>query len=315
MPDEPLAPTQGRGGGSDRWDRSPLPYRIDPLTGEVTYIVAKRQGRPNLPPDGCPFCPGGLEAPDPYDVRWFSNRWPAIPDGRCEVVLYTPDHEATFSSLGVDGAARVIDLWAERSAALGARPDVGYVLVFENRGPEVGATIAHPHGQIYAFDVVPPEPATELDRPAAPALGPGAEGVDAERLVIRRGSWRAWVPWAAGWPYEVLAAPDRPVPDLPSLDHASRVDLAGCLVDVLGRLDALFGAPMPYMLWIHQRPFDGAPWPEAWLHIHIAALWRSPGTPRFVAAGELGSRVYFNPVDPVEAAAALRAAPRDQAGR
>lgn len=282
------------------------PYRVDPLSGDVAFVVAKRQGRPNLPASGCPFCPGGLEAPEPYDVRWFPNRWPAIGDGRCEVVLYTPHHEASFASLRPAEARRVVDLWAERTAALGARPDVSYVLVFENRGPEVGATIAHPHGQIYGFESVPPRALLELDRDAADldtALGPGAAG---DRLVTRTGSWRAWVPWAASWPYELVVAPDEPHPDLPSLDDPARDDLAGVLVDALGRLDRLFGEPMPYMLWFHQRPTDGSVWPGARLHAHIAPINRAAHTPRFVAAGELGSEVFFNPVEPAEAASQLR---------
>ena len=97
-------------------------------------------------------------------MRWLVNRWPALPDDRCEVILYTPEHEATFWSLGAKRARRVIDLWAERTAVLGARPNVDYVLVFENRGAEVGATIPHPHGQIYAFDSVPEQPRKELER-------------------------------------------------------------------------------------------------------------------------------------------------------
>ena len=94
--------------------------RRDELTGILTYVVDSRQTRPNLPSATCPFCPGGLEAPEPYDVRWFANRWPAMPGDRCEVVLYTPEHDATFWSLGTAGARRVIDLWAERTAALEA---------------------------------------------------------------------------------------------------------------------------------------------------------------------------------------------------
>jgi UDPglucose--hexose-1-phosphate uridylyltransferase len=281
-------------------------YRVDPLTGDVAYVVAARQDRPNLPWTGCPFCPGGIEAPEPYDVRWFPNRWPAIPDGRCEVVLYTPEHDASFASLGADGARRVVDLWAERTAALGARPDVDYVLVFENRGPEVGATIAHPHGQIYGFEAVPPRARAELERPSTEieeGLGTEAPG---DRLVCQVGSWRAWVPWAASWPYEVVLVPERRVPDLPSLDGAGRDDLAGALIDILGRLDRLFDEPMPYMLWFHQRPTDGGDWPAAWLHAHVAPLHRAHGTQRFVAAGELGSAVFFNPIDPVVAAATLR---------
>ena len=115
--------------------------RRDPTTGTIVHVVGSRQGRPNLPSSGCPFCVGGLEAPEPYDVHHFPNRWPAMDGDRCEVVLYTPDHDATFWSLGVDGARRVVDRWTERTVALGARDDVDFVLVFENRGAEVGATI------------------------------------------------------------------------------------------------------------------------------------------------------------------------------
>lgn len=273
--------------------------RRDELTGTLTYVVDSRQTRPNLPSATCPFCPGGLEAPEPYDVSWFANRWPAMPGDRCEVVLYTPEHDATFWSLGTAGARKVIDLWAERSQALGARADVDYVLVFENRGAEVGATIEHPHGQIYAFDFVPEAPLRELER--ATQLGePG------NRFVARVDDWQAWVPEAPIFPYAVRLAPDEPVPDLPSLDAAGRDALAGLLVDVLERLDRLFDAETPYMLWIHQRPFDGGAWPGAQLHVEIVSPWRAAGVTRYVAAGELGSGVYFNPVAPETAAQALR---------
>jgi len=296
------------GAGGDRYGHGPMtpssPDRVDPLTGDVTHIVARRQGRPNLPSAGCPFCPGGIEAPEPYDVRWFPNRWPALDGDRAEVVLYTSDHDASFASLGAAGARKVVDLWAERTAVLGGRDDVDYVLVFENRGPEVGATIAHPHGQIYGYDAVPPRARLELDRgDASASLGPDAPG---DRLVSRDGAWRAWVPWAASWPYELVVAPEHPAPDLPSLDDRGRDELSAVLVDALGRLDRLFDEPMPYMLWFHQRPTDGGDWPAAWLHAHVVPINRSAGTPRFVAAAELGGQVYFNPVDPDDAARALR---------
>jgi UDPglucose--hexose-1-phosphate uridylyltransferase len=278
-------------------------YRVDPLTGDLVYVVATRQSRPNLPSRGCPFCPGGLEAPDAYDVHWFENRWPALPDQRCEIVLYTPKHEAAFWQLSPTEARRVVDLWADRTATLARRDDVDYVLVFENRGPEVGATIAHPHGQIYAFDHVPPGPRAELDRSDAGAFDSTAWD---ERLVATSGDWRAWVPFAANWPYELLVAPEARTPDLPSLDDEARDGLALVLLDVLARLDRLFDEPMPYMMWFHQRPTDGGDWPSAQLHLHIAPLHRRAGTQRFVAAGELGSHVYFNPVDPRDAAAQLR---------
>lgn len=282
--------------------------RVDALTGEQVVIVGTRQARPNLPIDGCPFCPGGLEAPEPYDVRWFPNRWPPLPDGRAEVVLYGPEHDATLGSLPAERVAQVVELWAERTAALGERDDVAYVLVFENRGPEVGATITHPHGQIYAFDEVPPAVLAEL-RPAGrtvPEPCPLCSEGPGDRLVASVEGWRAWIPIAATWPYGLILAPEDHVADLPSA-RPSHASLAALLVDVFGRLDRLFDAPMPLMWWWHQRPTDGGDWPAAHLHAHVAPLLRRSGTTRFVAAGELGSGVFFNPIRPSDAAAELRA--------
>ena len=174
------------------WLRRPPPSpvagadaRVDPLTGALVHVVGARQGRPNQPDASCPFCPGGVEAPDPYEVRWFVNRWPAMPQERCEVVLYTPEHDATFHSIGAAGARRVVDLWAERTAALAERDDVAYVLAFENRGVDVGATIAHPHGQIYAFEDVPPVPAAEAEMADAEHGDPLAAPFDPELRGVR----------------------------------------------------------------------------------------------------------------------------------
>ncbi len=273
---------------------------IDPLTGARSVIVGARQSRPNLPDADCPFCVGGLEAPDRYDVRAFVNRFPPLHDDRCEVVLYTADHDASFASLGVDGARRVVDLWAARSAALGARDDIAYVLVFENRGVEVGATISHPHGQIYAFDGVPPAAASERDLVADRSPRGG------DRHVSTIGGWTAWAAQASTWPIDLRLAGDEEAPDLPSLNPSQRDDLAAVLVDVVARLDGMYDRPLPYMLWFHQRPFDGGEWDGPALHAHIVSPWRDAGVARFIAAGELGSGVFFNPVPPEVTAAALR---------
>ena len=283
-----------------------MEVRTDALTGAVVAVAASRQARPNQPVDDCPFCVGGIEAPEPYDVKAFTNRWPSFPDDRCEVVLYAPDHDATFWSIGVDGAAKVVDLWAERSRALGGRDDIAYVLVFENRGAAVGATIPHPHGQIYAYDLVPPTPSAELARVDALGTCPLCAEDPGERLVSESGGWRAWVPLASMYPYGLVVAPLAHEPDLPSLSPASRRELATVLVDVLHRLDALWDSPMPYMLWVHQRPFDGAAWPAAHVHVEIAVPLRAPGVQRYVAAGELGSGLFVNPVVPETAARSLR---------
>jgi len=281
-----------------------MELRIDPLTGVQVQVTGSRQSRPNRPSSGCPFCVGGVEAPEPYEVKAFTNRWPSFPDDRCEVVLYAPDHDAHLCTLAPAHVRKVVDLWAQRSAALGARQDLAYVLVFENNGAEVGATIAHPHGQIYAYPDVPALPATELAR-----LAEGHRLLEDDRpelVVIERDGWRSWVPAAPIYPYGVRIAPLDQRPDLPSLNDGERNAFGSVLAETLRRLEGESNPPMPYIFWIHQRPFDGGGWPQAWLHVEIAGPHRSPGVMRYVAGAELGSGAYLNPVPPEDAAANLR---------
>ena len=307
--------------------------RFDPLTREWVNIVGARQGRPNLPATGCPFCVGGLEAPDPYDVRWFENRWPAyagtdavdlvaataagttsVPaSGACEVVLFSPDHDESLSTLPVPQVRKVIDLWAQRTTELLARPEVEYVLVFENRGREVGATIDHPHGQIYAYPFVPPAPARE----AAVAREDGcsvcaeveAELASGARVVTTHGDWVAWVPYASAYGYGMRFAPRAHAGSFPALSDASRNDLAALLTDALGRYDRLWPAPdpdyrFPYLMWFHQAPAAGG---DEWhLHGHVAPPLRAPGVARYIASAEVGGGTLSNPVVPETAAQALR---------
>jgi UDPglucose--hexose-1-phosphate uridylyltransferase len=276
--------------------------REDPYLGTRVHVVGTRQRRPNLPMTGCPFCPGGLEAPESYEVRWFTNRWPAMEGERCEVVLYTPDHDATFASLGADGARRVIDLWTQRTEELGARDDVEFVLIFENRGAEVGATIAHPHGQIYAFDHVPERSQARLDAAWRPDPVPG------ERLVLEREGWQVAVPFSSPFPFALSIAPLQRRPDLGALSAEERQALAGVLVDVFARLDRLFGEPLPYMMWLNQRPTTPTGWDDAWFNIEIVSPWRAAGVQRFIAAAEVATGEFFNPVIPEELADRLRSA-------
>jgi UDPglucose--hexose-1-phosphate uridylyltransferase len=307
--------------------------RFDPLTREWVNIVGHRQGRPNLPSDDCPFCVGGLEAPDAYDVRWFENRWPAYAPGApldlaaaeaagttvlpavgaCEVVLFSPTHDQSLATLGRDGIRAVVDLWAERTEALLARPEISYVLVFENRGREVGATIDHPHGQIYAYPFVPPAPAQEAAVARAhgcPVCAEVASESGHARVVAEHGGWLAWVPYASGYAYGLRLAPREHVGRIADLDDAGRDDLGAVLADVLARYDRLWAgvegaSPVfPYLLWFHQAPSDRDP--AHHLHVHLAPPQRAPGLPRFVASGELGSGTLSNPVVPEDAAAALR---------
>lgn len=274
--------------------------RRDAHLGTVVHVVADRQNRPNLPSSDCPFCVGGLEAPEPYDVRAFPNRWPALDAGQCEVVLYSPDHDATLSSLGASGIDRVVRLWSERTTALRALPGGEHVIVFENRGAEIGATISHPHGQIYAFDHVPQRSADLLRAAWEPDADPG------ERLVMRNEHWMVWTDHASVHPVSLRIAPVRRVADLPSLDDERRTALSHTMAATLTAFDRLFDDPAPYMMWINQAPRTADQWPAAWLNIELVSPWRANGVPRYIAAVEVASGEYFNPVDPADVARRMR---------
>jgi UDPglucose--hexose-1-phosphate uridylyltransferase len=275
--------------------------RTDTYLGTVVHVVADRQNRPNLPIAGCPFCVGGLEAPEQYSVRSFPNRWPALEEGYCEVVLYSPDHEATFGTLTADEALSVVNLWAQRTQALREMPNGEYVIVFENRGAEIGATISHPHGQIYAFDHVPPRPARMIAAGWEPVVA------SAEHVILEVDGWRVFSEYAAVYPVSIRIAPIHRIADLADMNAVDRAVLAATLVRLFAALDALFDAPLPYMMWINQAPRTRDDWPDAWFNIEIVSPWRAQGLPRFIAGVEVASGEFFNPVDPADVAARLRA--------
>jgi UDPglucose--hexose-1-phosphate uridylyltransferase len=253
----------------------------------------------------------------------FPNRWPALVPGEpvdlhllgevvdarapargaAEVIVYSPNHEASISTLSRAQTRRVVDLWADRTTALLRRPEVEYVLVFENNGAEVGATISHPHGQVYAFPFTPPVPALEAHVAAkygCPLCGELQNGPDLpSRTVDANDSFIAFARRAAAWPFELLIAPREHVPTIGSLNDGQRDDFADVLRSALCRYRDLFAEPLPYMLWVH---------PGVHLHVHVVTTRREADAVRYVAAGELGSGVMFNPVNPEEAALALRGA-------
>jgi UDPglucose--hexose-1-phosphate uridylyltransferase len=219
-------------------------------------------------------------------------------DERCEVVLYSPVHGGSLSGLDDASMDAVVDLWAERSAVLGARSDVATVLVFENHGREVGATIDHPHGQIYAFDHVPERSFARLQSGWAPE--------SPEALVVEESDgWRTFVPSAPVHPVSLQVAPVSPVHDLPGMDAGQRAAFGRALRRARQRVELLFADPVPTMMWINQRPFDGT-FRDARINVEIVSPWRSNGVPRYIAAAEVATGEYFNPVVPEDLAERLR---------
>jgi UDPglucose--hexose-1-phosphate uridylyltransferase len=180
-------------------------------------------------------------------------------------------------------------------------PNGEYVIVFENRGAEIGATISHPHGQIYAFDHVPPRPARMIAAGWEPVVA------SAEHVILEVDGWRVFSEYAAVYPVSIRIAPVHRIADLADMNAVDRAVLAATLVRVFAALDALFDAPLPYMMWINQAARTRDDWPDAWFNIEIVSPWRAKGLPRFIAGVEVASGEFFNPVDPADVAARLRA--------
>ncbi|MBL1099010.1 galactose-1-phosphate uridylyltransferase [Streptomyces coffeae] len=300
--------------------------RHDPLLDEDVAIASHRQGRTYHPPaDECPLCPsrGGrrseIPAPD-YDVVVFENRFPSLAgeSGRCEVVCFTSDHDASFADLSVERAALVLDVWADRTAELAQLPAVEQVFCFENRGREIGVTLGHPHGQIYGYPFVTPRTRRMLDSVAAHRERTGRNLFDdvlaeelahGERVVLDGEHWTAFVPYAAHWPYEVHLYPKRRVPDLTELDDAAHKEFPQVYLELLQRFDRIFGEgepSTPYIAAWHQAPFSAADRRDFALHLELFTIRRTSGKLKFLAGSESGMNVFINDVPPEAAAERLR---------
>ncbi|MFD7258634.1 galactose-1-phosphate uridylyltransferase [Streptomyces sp. NPDC059874] len=302
--------------------------RRDPLLGDHVVIASHRQGRTYHPPaDECPLCPstGGraseIPAPD-YEVAVFENRFPSLAGdtGRCEVICFTPDHRTSFAELDEERAALVLAAWTDRTAELSAREGVRQVYCFENRGTEIGVTLAHPHGQIYAFPFTTARTTRMLATVDAHRARTGgnlfdevlaaerAEPAAGSRVVLEAEHWTAFVPYAARWPYEVHLYPHHRVPDLPALGDAARAEFPRVYLELLRRFDRLFDRPdpTPYISAWHQAPTgDGRE--DFALHLEMFTVRRSADKLKYLAGTESGMEAYMNDVRPEDAAARLRA--------
>jgi UDPglucose--hexose-1-phosphate uridylyltransferase len=307
--------------------------RFDPMRREWVAYATERNDRTFLPTEFCPLCPSGPGGPsevplDTFEVVVFENRFPAFgPDrsnGRpvrpattgCEVVVYTPEHELTLAGLPVERVRLLVDVWADRYRELGSRTDVAYVYIFENKGEEVGVTLHHPHGQIYALPFVPPFAEAELLASRHHLAGSGeclhcselAVEAAGPRAVLDEGSMVAFVPRSARWPFEVHVYPRRHVAAIADLDDAQRSDLAKALLAVTRTYDRHFGFSTPYVMAVHQAPTDGRDWPQAHLHFEFYPPHRRADRLKYLAGVELGAGTFVNDTRPEETARQLRRA-------
>ncbi len=319
--------------------------RFDALTGDWVPMAAHRMHRTFLPPaDANPLAPARPgaayqdgEIPDTdYDVVVFENRFPSLltvpgteaagtetvdgeevwqrrpAAGRCEVVCFSSDPTASLASVGPDRVRTVVEAWVDRTRELSTLPGVEQVFCFENRGKEIGVTLHHPHGQIYAFPYVTPRTTAMLRRAREHHDATGrlllrdlldAELRHGERVVLESEHWVAYVPFAARWPVEVHLAPRRDVPDLPALTDDERDDLARTYVTLLRRLDRYFvgddGAPipLPYISAWHQAPVrEGRDLSR--LHLQLFSVLRAPGRLKYLAGVESAMASWISDTTP-----------------
>jgi UDPglucose--hexose-1-phosphate uridylyltransferase len=320
--------------------RTTSEIRYDVLVDQWVVIASHRQGRTHLPPTTeCPLCPsrdGRLtEVPArDYDVVVFENRFPSLAQdaepvlgqgedqpflrrpgtGRCEVVCFTSDHDTSFAQLPPRRVGTVLEAWTDRTRVLSALPGVEQVFVFENRGEEIGVTLSHPHGQVYAYPFVPPRTLRMIataERHRA-TLGSclfcdvvAAEQAMKVRVVTSSSRWLAFVPHAARWPFEVHLYLRRHVDDLTGLDEVERAEFPEVYLDVLGRLDGIFGTQMPYIAGWHQAPVTVGKG-LAHLFLQVFSIRRAPDKLKYLAGSESAMGVFINDISPERAAEMLR---------
>jgi UDPglucose--hexose-1-phosphate uridylyltransferase len=301
--------------------------RFNELRGEEVVYAIHRQERTFLPTrEHCPLCPDragvpGTEIPvQAFEIAVFENRFPAFqrPLGAAEVVVYTDSHEGSFGTLPPARAEALMWVWRNRYEELGAREDVDYVLIFENRGVEVGVTLHHPHGQIYGYPFLPPVPALELvadERLEGCAvcallreeLGDGVRVLyENDRVVVN-------IPRAARWAYEAHVVMREHRASLLDCDAEELRQLAGALQVLVRGYDALFERSFPYVMVVHQAPTRGEPRPQApgrrgHLHVEFYPPLRSATKIKYLAGSEQGAGTFIADTLPEESAAELREA-------
>ena len=312
--------------------------RFHPLRGEWIAYASHRQNRTFLPPkEYNPLRPShSAEFPTElpvgdYDVAVFENLFASLAPnaveappayvptqpgkGLCEVIVFTQEPDASLAALPLDHIELLLKVWADRTEEIGRRAEIQYVLPFENKGVEVGVTLHHPHGQLYAYPFLPPIPAKMQEEQARhfERTGRGllADMVQQEResqarVVYEDDATVAFVPVCARYPYEIWIAPTRPVAFLHEMTGDETRSFARALKTVLLKYDGLWSKPFPYLMVLYQAPTDGRPHPEFHFHIEFMPPLRTRDRLKFLAGTELGGGMFVNDALPEEKAAELK---------
>lgn len=308
--------------------------RFNPLTREWLIVSPHRTKRPwqgqtekpntEIAPSydpACYLCPknkraGGHTNPDYADVFVFDNDFAALQSdvpvgdfneqnllvaeterGICRVLCFSPDHGLTLSRMTAENIEKVVEEWARQYAELGSREFIKYVQIFENRGEMMGSSNPHPHGQIWASESIPNEPAKEIAAQSAYFETNGScllcdyfkiELERRERIVVENEHFAAVVPFWAVYPFEVMILGKTHRTAIDEFDAGERAAFADVLKKITTRYDNLFLTPFPYSMGFHQKPCDGKAYDFLHFHAHFyPPLLRSATIRKFLVGFEL----------------------------
>lgn len=311
--------------------------RFNPLLGTWVIHAASRQNRPHLPTTACPFCPSSGKVPTFTDVLVYPNDFPVLSDeptdvaphhalftaakayGFADVILYSPDHSIQFPNLSNQHIAKIIDAWQKRNDELSTDPKIKYVYPFENRGEEVGVTIHHPHGQLYAFSWVPLKLAIELQNCSDYFNETGhnffdvlteIERAEEKRFIYENELFAAYIPYFTDYPFGVFIVAKDNTANLSQFTPQHSEQLAEILKLVTQGFDALFDKPFPYMMVTHQTPVNSFEYEfsEEYFRFHIEFYppLRAEDKIKWYASAEMGAWAATNPRSVEECADILR---------
>ena len=322
--------------------------RWNPMIRDWTMVASNRQNRPDMPKDWCPFCPGpGKNVPDNYEVFKYDNDFPAlsqnppVPEkpygesasdlykvapsyGKCEVILFSPEHQGRLCDLSVGHIRKIVDLWTERFVEISSDKNIKYVFIFENRGEMVGVTMPHPHGQIYGYSVLPKKMELELSAARDFKAENGSclfcrineeEMSFAQRVIYENDSFICYIPFFEDYAYGTYVASKAHKQTIAQFDDKEKDDLSDMLKKVTGAYDSLFPNVhrFPYMMCMHNAPVNlGAEYGDLgdyyhW-HIEFYPTMRDDHRQQFMASSETGVWAHCNPTAPEAKAEEIRQA-------
>ncbi len=292
----------------------------------------------------CPLCEGNEDKTPPeiiafrnngtpqngpgWTLRVVSNKFPALRIegelnregdgiydkmnglGAHEVVIETPRHHETLSTLPLKAVNDVLWAYRERMTDLKGDQRLRYVLVFKNHGVAAGASLEHSHSQIIALPIVPTWVNEEIE---------GAKNYfeykdrcvfcdiirqelrQKSRLIIENQGFLSVAPFASRFPFETWILPKTHYPSFEHMEPPLYELAAQILSETLQRLHRVLNDP-PYNYVIHTSSFSGLEKDHYHWHFEIMPKLTK------VAGFEWGTGFYINPTSPEEAARYLREA-------